>query len=313
MALLRIVVGRGRHRMTGFTLVELLVVIAIIGTLVGLLLPAVQSAREAARMSACQNNLKQIGLACLNCNDTKGSLPPAHGRFQQTSAPPPSVDTYYCNTAMFWLLPFIEEERVYARAMTTSGSAAGWYSSYTGSAESYRIAPYICPSDISIDGAGRLMPPGSATATGQGAASYAANAQAFTRTNSNGSIADYEFLNRIPKNFQDGTAKTVLYAEKIGQCNGVSAGSGTIWSRKNLQSSGLSPHFTNQLYGSSYGIQSPVRDFNACDHRLPSTYHAALNLVLADGSVRAVAGSIATSVWWSALTPSGSDGPTGDW
>ena len=60
-----------------FTLVELLVVIAIIGILVALLLPAIQAAREAARRASCTNNIKNIGLACINFHDTSKHLPSA--------------------------------------------------------------------------------------------------------------------------------------------------------------------------------------------------------------------------------------------
>lgn len=64
-----------RSHARGFTLIELIVVIAIIGTLVGMLLPAVQRARESARQASCRNNLRNIGVAMLNFETTRRSFP----------------------------------------------------------------------------------------------------------------------------------------------------------------------------------------------------------------------------------------------
>ena len=91
----------GGGNLGAFTLVELLVVIAIIGILIALLLPAVQAAREAARRTQCQNNLKQIGLAIHNFHDAQKGIPPA---------------TVGYDCASFWVLiyPYMEQAPLYS-------------------------------------------------------------------------------------------------------------------------------------------------------------------------------------------------------
>ncbi len=136
----------------GFTLIELLVVIAIIAVLIALLLPAVQSAREAARRAQCTNNLKQIGLAFANYEQTNQIYPPG-GMTLVSSFSTATWGNEAGNNGVSWValtLPYLEQNTVYSAINFSTGVnlnmqafATAWYT---------RLAVMSCPSDGDQDG-----------------------------------------------------------------------------------------------------------------------------------------------------------------
>jgi len=148
---------RPRQPRPGFTLVELLVVIAIVGTLVALLLPAIQSAREAARRVQCVNHLRQIGLAVIQHHDARGRLPvhstgalPAAGRCG------PGLTSF-----LVAILPFMEETSLHQSIDPTVGMADAASTDYGPGSTALRLSSahpnaraaatvvptFLCPSD----------------------------------------------------------------------------------------------------------------------------------------------------------------------
>jgi len=125
----------------GFTLIELLVVIAIIAILVALLLPAVQQAREAARRSQCQNNLKQIGLALHNYHDVYRCFPPGGVTIGRCCGTPSRISWTIS------LLPYLDQSNLFNRY---NSNLPNEHTANKFVREQY-VDVYRCPSDVSTD------------------------------------------------------------------------------------------------------------------------------------------------------------------
>jgi prepilin-type N-terminal cleavage/methylation domain-containing protein/prepilin-type processing-associated H-X9-DG protein len=137
-----------RNQRRGFTLIELLVVIAIIGVLIALLLPAVQSAREAARRAQCTNNLKQLALASHNYHDALGSLPPGCRDF--------GWGTWY-----HYIMPFVESANLYNSFNFMGSPTTVPTLTYNGpqntTVSTARVSVFQCPSDVATAALGNAV------------------------------------------------------------------------------------------------------------------------------------------------------------
>jgi len=330
----------------GFTLVELLVVIAIIGILIALLLPAVQSAREAARRSQCTNNLKQLGLAVHNYGETYKAYP---------------VGAWDCcyGTWLLALTPFVEQPTLYHQYdrpagmegknhVTNPGPRNGSDIRY-GTAVNLpitrtQVPAYTCPTDSvtanpsTFNGItfhnyvgnygnttrARTSPwQGVVYGNAPFIAVYVANGAGYTEANTPGrSVTPAQGARKVVRlqEVQDGTSNTLLFSETVqgrdGDLRGFGWWGGGAHFETFLGPNSASPDLTeaasyckpaNPLNPPCVGSSTVSREMIAARSRHPG----GVGVTMCDGSVRFVTNNIALDLWRSLGTAAGKEALAG--
>jgi prepilin-type N-terminal cleavage/methylation domain-containing protein/prepilin-type processing-associated H-X9-DG protein len=333
---------RGGRRPVGFTLVELLVVIAIIGILVALLLPAIQAAREAARRSQCQNNLKQLTLAMLNYQGSQKAFPP--------SVLVGGVGTSFgAWSAQSRVLPYLEETNLfqgidfklsYSLQTTDAGKAV----------KLNKIKVLTCPSEQND------KPKLNATtnAVDNWYINYAVNVGVWLvwdpKTQQGGEGAFFPNSQLTPGRFTDGLSKTICMAEVKAFTPGLQTpknanpslpgspsdvcGLGgtqkaeythTEWTDGKMKESGFTATFTpnTNVPCSFSGTSSDIDWVNANESATTTdppvyaavtsrSYHAGVvNVGFMDGSVHGVNDDVDLTAWRALATRAGSETVSG--
>ncbi len=248
----------------GFTLVELLVVVAIIGILIGMLLPAVQQVREAARRTECLNNLAQLGMAMHNYEFSVGNLPPGvMDKKGPILAKPVGQHTGF----LVHLLPFVEQNGIASFFDVDAGAYAG----ANAPAVLMRIPVFECPSQRLPAGPGAGLP---------GMSCYAGchhSVEAPIDDDNDGLL----FLNSAIRygDIFDGSSNTILIGEKLNDASDLGWASGTRATLRN-GSEVLDQSGWTAKYG---GVPAPANVVGGFSSPHPGT----CSFLMADGSVHA--------------------------
>lgn len=294
-----------RTHSSAFTLVELLVVIAIIGILIGMLLPAVQMVREAARRTSCSNNVRQISLATMNYESSHQEFPAGW----ELSLPAVPGDPAVINGLLTEILPFLEQTNL----EETYDYEKGFLHPDNQETVNIPVPIFQCPSvpsrkPVPLDGIFGAQVGLTAQPTDYFGirdvhdSSYTRRKGLFTE------IWLGDGQNKRYANITDGTSNTIAFVEKAGlpdlYANGRFVGELVYFYSAWAGPSGI------QVY-SVVGDSDPYSPFpsgpdflNARNNHTPYSFHTSgLNIGLCDGSVHFLRETVEFDIWWNLVQP----------
>ncbi len=293
-----------RPQSPGFTLIELLVVIAIIAILIALLLPAVQKIRDSAARLQCQNNLKQLGLACMNYHDTNQKFPPG-----DTSESPLKAWSAF-------ILPYIEQQNVF----TLYNFTVDWNNPVNYPAIQNQLTVFNCPSTPNsprFDTTISAQPACGDYSAVNGIKWFVAiNCFGYPHLNAN-SNNDPRLIGVMTHDISagiytitDGASNTILVAEDAGRPKLYNKGGSQFFDPLNEKQGGWAdPGAPFSIDGSNPDgtIPGPC-SINCSNNSEVYSFHAnGANMVFADGSVHFVNSSIDLCKLASLVTKAGGE------